>query len=1011
MNVTSMTEDSNDRTYVDGKVPRTGKHIKRRGCIIAMLLLAVGMVARADYSAWKFTGSVFILTTREGADLPATARAVDFPLLVRLNSTCFDFATAKPDGSDLRFSSPGGAPLSHQIETWDAAKGQATVWVRVPVIRGNERQELKLYWGKADAASESKGSAVFNESNGYAGVWHMSEPVRDEVGMLVSKDTGTVPAEGVIGAARRFPGGAGIFCGDQITTLPAGAAPHTTEAWFRAAKPNAPFIGWGNEQGQGKVVMQYRGPPHINVDCYFSGGNVAGGSRLTPGEWTHVVHTFEPGAARIYVNGQQDGSSVQKGSSMAIKSPARLWLGGWYNHYDFVGELDEVRVSRVARSAEWVRLQYENQKPLQTLVGPVVRPGSAFTISATKLTVPEGQSATVTAEAGGAQKIYWVLKRGGLERVVATDQFNFTFDAGRTTGDDKATLQLRAVYADGVKTQDVAFAIVEAIADPQFQLVAPATWDGRKTIELDLINLGLTNRASDVTVEWSTEPFAVIKEVLPGRLRLLRAQNSGKLTVTATMSNGGRPVSQSVTIDVKEPKQDAWVRRVPGQDEKPQDGQFYAREEDGEGMLFCNGTLGAAADTVFLRLFADDRLVRTETAKPGVDKAYSLSVRLKPGLIKYRLEFGTKSGGVETVVHRAGDLVCGDAYLIDGQSNALATDTREESPAETNTWVRSYGRLSQNPKDKEGNLWCCPVWKARKGEKAELGWWGMELAKRLLESQKVPVFILNGAVGGTRIDQHQRNEANPTDLGTIYGRMLWRAQQARITHGIRAILWHQGESDQGADGPSGGYGWETYQHQFVEMAGGWKRDFPNVQHYYAFQIWPNACAMGGRDGAGDRLRERQRTLPRLFSNMSIMSTLGIRPEGGCHYPLTGWAEFARLIQPLLERDLHGKVPSTAITPPDLIRASRAADDTITLAFDQPVVWADKLAGQFYLDGVKDQVASGGVAGTVLTLKLKAPSTAKTITYLKEVAWNQDTLLLGANGIAALTFCEVPLHDD
>ena len=195
------------------------------------------------------------------------------------------------------------------------------------------------------------------------------------------------------------------------------------------------------------------------------------------------------------------------------------------------------------------------------------------------------------------------------------------------------------------------------------------------------------------------------------------------------------------------------------------------------------------------------------------------------------------------------------------------------------------------------------------------------------------------------------------------------------------------------------------------MAGGWKRDFPNVQHYYVFQIWPNACAMGGRDGAGDRLRERQRTLPRLFSNLSIMSTLGIRPEGGCHYPLTGWAEFARLIQPLLERDLHGVAPATSITPPDLLRAARGAGDTINLEFDQPVVWADALAGQFYLDGEKDRVASGRVAGHVLTLQLKASTTARTITYLKESSWNPDTLLRGANGIAALTFCEVPLMED
>jgi hypothetical protein len=275
----------------------------------------------------------------------------------------------------------------------------------------------------------------------------------------------------------------------------------------------------------------------------------------------------------------------------------------------------------------------------------------------------------------------------------------------------------------------------------------------------------------------------------------------------------------------------------------------------------------------------------------------------------------------------------------------------------------------------------------------------------------MPIFLINAAVGGTRIDQHQRDAANPTDLTTIYGRMLWRVQQAKLTHGIRGILWHQGENDQGSDGPTGGFGWESYQPLFVEMAAAWKQDFPNVQHYYVFQIWPNSCSMGGRDGAGDRLREKQRTLPQLFSNMSILSTLGVRPPGGCHYPLVGWAEFARMVQPLIERDHYGKASAVPLTAPNLRRVAytSAAQDTLTLEFDQPVVWTDTLAGQFYLDGEKGKVASGSITSNVLTLKLTQPSAAKQITYLKEIAWNQDTLLLGANGLAALTFCEVPLQ--
>ena len=90
--------------------------------------------------------------------------------------------------------------------------------------------------------------------------------------------------------------------------------------------------------------------------------------------------------------------------------------------------------------------------------------------------------------------------------------------------------------------------------------------------------------------------------------------------------------------------------------------------------------------------------------------------------------------------------------------------------------------------------------------------------------------------------------------------------------------------------------------------------------------------------------------------------------------------------------------------------SSAAKDAIALEFDQPIAWTDNLAGQFYLDGEKGRVASGSVAGNVLTLKLNAPSTAQKITYLKEVAWSQEALLLGANGLAALTFCAVPIGD-
>ncbi|MBI5831071.1 MAG: DUF2341 domain-containing protein [Armatimonadetes bacterium] len=971
--------------------------------VVWALVAALSGAQAAPYDAWAHAASFYVLTTPDGADLPADVVERGFPLLVRLQRDTFDFGQARPDGGDLRFSTADGTPLPYQIDQWQPALGTACIWVRLPILRGNERQELRLHWGKADAVSESVGAAVFAADNGYASVWHLGERVADEVGTLTSRDVGTTLVPGIVGTARHLAGRQGIFGGDRIADYPSGAAPHSTEAWFRAERPNTTIIGWGNEGGgQGsKVRMINQSPPHIRIDSDFA--DVRGTQRVPLSAWTHVVHTYDGGTGRIYVNGRLDASATPK---LNIKSPSRLWLGGWYDNYDFVGDLDEVRISRVARSAAWIRLEYENQKPLGSLVGPPVQPGQMFSVSPTRATVNEGGSVSFDAQAGGALKLAWVLRRDGAEQIVAVDRLHVAVDAGRVSGDQTATLQLRAAYPDGLKTVDVPIAIRETIPDPLFTLRAPARWDGRQTIELVP---ELLNKPGSVQTTWRIDGLAVAKEALPGRLRLTRALGSGAMTVTATLTNGGRPVSRSVTLAVTEPPRDAWVVRGPDKDEQPEDNQFYARDDRGEGTLHYRGTLTEPADTVFLRVLADGQPYRAESHKIGADRAYAFAVRLRPGLVHYSVELGSNTVGGEKVLRRVSNLVCGDAYLIDGQSNAVATDWGREEPTFHSEWIRSYGSMSGSPQGLR--LWGEACYRSRDGEKLQIGYWGMELAKRLLENHKVPICILNGAVGGTRIDMHQRNAANPEDMTTIYGRLLWRVRQARLTHGIRGIFWHQGENDQGADGPTGGFGWETYRQYFIDMAAAWQQDYPNVGHCYLFQIWPKSCAMGV-DGSDNRLREVQRTLPGAFSKLGIMSTLGIEPPGGCHYPAEGYAEIARLIYPLVARDHYSVVPKSSITPPNLVSVSWTSDrhDAVRLVFDQPVVWRDALTSQFYLDGQRGQVTAGAAAGGVLTLTLAARSSAATITYLDSASWSQANLLKGQNNIAALTFCEVPIGE-
>jgi len=601
------------------------------------------------------------------------------------------------------------------------------------------------------------------------------------------------------------------------------------------------------------------------------------------------------------------------------------------------------------------------------------------------------------------------------------------------------------VRASDNSTKDYTVTVTpRAIPDPQFTLTAPATWDGRQTITVQsaITNWGLlaANGGTNVNYQWNVAGVAVTKQIAAGTLTLTRAQGNGPLTVTLVMDNGGWAVTHSVTIHVQQPASDAWVYRTPAADEKPVDGQFFARDDTGFGRIYYNGTQ-AGATAVFLRLHTTANGVETHTSTTRqtlTNNSFAFTVPIAAGLFKYRVEFGTTSGGTDTVTASVSNLICGDAYIIEGQSNAEAGAPNNGTPPEedyyTSDWIRSYGNVMAGGTP---CTWGTAVRTRRWGSsiygQLQIGDWGIDLAKQLLEKHNMPICIINGAVGGTRIDEHLRNEANHEDSATIYGRLLTRIEAAKLTHGIRGVFWHQGEQDQGRGGPYGGdFDYKWYQQNFVDLSAAWKQDYPNLRNYYIYQIWPAAC---GDTSANDMLRETQRTLPKLYSNMRVMTTIGVEPGSGCHFDLDGYQMFAGLLRPMVEQDNYGRVPDATetFTPPNLQRAwfTDASHYEIALEFDQEMdgLSAPDAKGHFYLDGVAGLVTSVSTSGKVIKLRLSAASTATTITYLKGIGWdgNQAKLLRSAKGIeiigidingnnastrtvtiAALTFANVPI---
>jgi hypothetical protein len=152
-----------------------------------------------------------------------------------------------------------------------------------------------------------------------------------------------------------------------------------------------------------------------------------------------------------------------------------------------------------------------------------------------------------------------------------------------------------------------------------------------------------------------------------------------------------------------------------------------------------------------------------------------------------------------------------------------------------------------------------------------------------------------------------------------------------------------------------------------------------------------------------------------------MPTLGIRPPGGCHFPAAGYAEFAKLMAPLIERDHYDVKSFQSVSAPNLRRAQWKDGDrnSVVLTFDQPVIWKDELASEFSFTTLAPEfdaavlpikIVGGSVQGDTLTLKLKGDTREmREIRYLDSKNWSQDRLLMGANGIPALTFWNVPIQ--
>ena len=352
----------------------------------------------------------------------------NFPFL--FNSTDPSFATiangghvTNSSGYDIIFSTDptGLTKLDHDLEEYNPTTGQVIAWMRLPSLSHTTDTVIYVFYGNSSiTTSQQNTTEVW--ANNYIGVWHLSNGTTLSANdSTANANNGTIfgatATTGEIDGSASFNGSNSYIDIGNLGNLPTNG---TISFWMKtsgiSSYPNAITTSY-NSENSGNNAIRFEEDSNGDFSVVIGNGSfndysyMQGSMQINT--WYHVELMWNTATSNAigYLNGSQIFNS--KSSNLWPATIADLAFGVGYNtDRIWNGLIDEVRVSNVARSADWAATEFNNQSSPATFYA--LNAESVETVSPGGVSLQASQSQQFTATSLGSctSAVTWSLSSG-----------------------------------------------------------------------------------------------------------------------------------------------------------------------------------------------------------------------------------------------------------------------------------------------------------------------------------------------------------------------------------------------------------------------------------------------------------------------------------------------------------------------------------------------------------------------------------------------------------------------